>query len=59
MRQNLGEIVTQTTSDRVVVAIARDGADLHPGDRELWRQLADDLTAAGLTVAPLQAIPAA
>ena len=54
-----GFLAQLRTCRRVVVAVARTGADLHDSDRQLAADVAAALTAAGVEVPPLQALPAA
>lgn len=58
MRRRTAEVLRDTAT-KVVLAIARPGADLLPQDRVLWRELQDELQDSPVALAPLQALPAA
>ncbi len=57
-RRNLVSILT-STAERVVVAIARNSAQLLPGDYQLWRDLHADLRGTQVELLPVRALPAA
>lgn len=57
-RRSLVSILT-TTSQRVLVAIARDGGRLLPRDYQLWRDLHADLRGTDVELLPVRALPAA
>ena len=57
-RRNLGDMLRKT-SQRVLVAIARDRSRLLPGDYQLWRDLHTDLRDASIELLPVRALPAA
>lgn len=46
-------------ADRVLVAVARPGAELLPGDYRLWRDLHRSLQDTGVELLPVRALPAA
>ena len=56
-RRNLVGILT--TSQRVLVAIARHSSRLLPRDYELWRDLHQDLRGSEVELLPVRALPAA
>ncbi len=47
-----------STSRRVLVAIARTGAELRPSDYQLWRELHQGLRDSDVELLPLRALPA-
>lgn len=49
----------QSAASRVVVAIARRGADLTPADYALWRDVHEALRHTPVAVLPVKALPAA
>ena len=57
-RRSTAEVL-RDTAQKVVLAIARPGADLLPQDRVLWRELSEELRDSPVQLAPLQALPAA
>ena len=57
-RRNLADILTKTAR-RVLVAIARDGSELLPGDYQLWRELHQELRDTEVELLPVRALPAA
>lgn len=58
LRRSTGRILRETAS-RVVVAVARAGAELLPGDFQLWRELHTELRDSDVELLPLRALPAA
>jgi hypothetical protein len=58
LRRNTGRILRETAS-RVVVAIARPGAELLPRDYRLWRELHEEVRGTAVELLPVQALPAA
>lgn len=48
-----------TTSRRVVVAFARTGGELLPGDYRIWRELHESLRATEVDLLPVRVLPAA
>ena len=58
MRSSLGSVLDSAAS-RVVVAIARRGADLTAADYALWRDLHDELRDRDVSLLPVKALPAA
>jgi hypothetical protein len=57
-RDNMRLLLDQLPLERVLIAIARPGADLTPGDRALGRDISDLLVPRGVMVTPVQALPA-
>lgn len=57
-RQHLVEVLSSTAS-RAVLAVARKGGELLPGDYQLWRELHEDLRATSVELLPVRALPAA
>jgi len=57
-RRSLADILTKTAR-RVLVAIARDGSELLPGDYQLWRELHQELRDTEVELLPVRALPAA
>ena len=57
-RSNTAHLLRETAG-QVVLAIARPGADLLPGDYRLWRELHQDLRDSAVELAPVKALPAA
>ena len=58
LRANTAEIV-RTTSQRVVVLIARRHSRLRASDYQLWRDLHADLRDSEVQLLPVRALPAA
>lgn len=58
LRTNTAGILRET-SRTVLVAVARPGATLLPGDHQLWRDLHTDLRDGDVALLPLRALPAA
>jgi hypothetical protein len=58
LRDNIALTLRELPVDRVVVAIARPGAELRPGDHVLWAELREELLGE-VDVVPLVALPAA
>lgn len=58
LRRNLITVLANTTA-RVLVAVARDGEMLQPGDYQLWRDLHAGLREADVELLPIRALPAA
>ncbi|HVM26507.1 MAG TPA: hypothetical protein VM433_02420 [Mycobacteriales bacterium] len=58
VRGNLAKALRGSAS-RVVVAIARPGGDLRPGDFRLWRELHQELRGSDVELLPVKALPAA
>ncbi|MCW2622913.1 MAG: hypothetical protein JWL64_2515 [Frankiales bacterium] len=56
-RDGIDRILAQLPLQRVVVAIARPGADLTAADRALGRDITDLLAPRGVAVTPVQALP--
>jgi len=57
-RRSLVRILTRT-SHRVLVAIARERAELLPSDYQIWRDLHEDLRTTSVELLPVRALPAA
>jgi S-adenosylmethionine:diacylglycerol 3-amino-3-carboxypropyl transferase len=58
IRRNLVHVLIRTAA-RVLVAVARDGEVLQPGDYQLWRDLHAGLRDADVELLPIRALPAA
>jgi hypothetical protein len=58
LRDNIAWTLRELPVERVVIAIARPGAELRPGDHVLWAELREELLGQ-VEVAPLVALPAA
>jgi S-adenosylmethionine:diacylglycerol 3-amino-3-carboxypropyl transferase len=58
IRRNLVHVLTRTAA-RVLVAVAREGEVLRPGDYQLWRDLHAGLREADVELLPIRALPAA
>src|SRR3954469_15619081 len=52
-------ILRESTTNSVIVAIARPGASLLPQDFALWRDLHRELRGTAVDLQPLRALPAA
>lgn len=57
-RRQLATVLGSTTG-RVLLAIARDGAELRPGDYRIWRELHEELRGLPVDLLPVRALPAA
>ena len=57
-RRTLVDLLT-TTSRRVVVAIARTGGELLPGDYRIWRELHELLRDTEVDLLPVRVLPSA
>ena len=57
-RRHLVGVLVES-SHRVVVAIARQRAELKPGDYRIWRELHENLRDTGVELLPVRALPAA
>lgn len=57
-RRSLADILTKNAR-RVLVAIARDGSELLPGDYQIWRELHQELRGTEVELLPVRALPAA
>lgn len=49
----------ETCASRVLLAIAREGGGLLPGDYQLWRELHEGLRGTQIELLPVRALPAA
>jgi hypothetical protein len=58
VRRNLLDVLTHTAA-RVLVAVARDGEVLQPGDYQLWCDLHVGLREADVELLPIRVLPAA
>ena len=58
LRHNTCHVLRQTARE-VVLAIARPGADLLPGDYRIWREMHEELRSSAVDLRPVKALPAA
>jgi hypothetical protein len=58
VRRQLAAMLVGSTR-RVLLAIARDRAELQPGDYRIWRELHEQLRGSTVDLRPLRAMPAA
>jgi hypothetical protein len=59
LRRNVAHILREIGASEVVVAIARPGRELLPGDHALWADLREELLDARILVRPVIALDAA
>ncbi len=55
-RDGVLQTLTTNARRRVLLAVTRQGADLHGGDHALWADLKTTLAGAGIEVLPIQAL---